>query len=82
VAANIGTGRHLHYTTTGPTINLASRLAAKAPAGYLLVDAPTWQQASAALGLDTQRRPRKPRYLRAKGFASLIPAYRLTGSWG
>ena len=82
VAANIGTGRHLHYTTTGPTINLASRLAAKAPAGYLLLDAPTWRQASAALRLDTQRRPRKPRYVRAKGFASLIPAYRLTGPWG
>jgi class 3 adenylate cyclase len=81
VAANIGTGRHLHYTTTGPTINLASRLAAKAPAGCLLLDAPTWRQVSAALDLDTSRRPRKPRYLRAKGFASLIPAYRLTGPW-
>jgi adenylate cyclase len=73
LAANIGSAKRLHYTTTGPAINLAARLADRAPAGTLQLDERTWRLAREAAGL----RPQRPRRMRAKGFPTLLPVYRV-----
>ena len=77
IVGNVGSAKLLHYTTTGPTINLAARLTARAPAGTLQLDETTWQAVASLLGLGRARRTRRPRHIRAKGFGTLIPTYRL-----
>lgn len=72
VVGNIGSAKRLHYTAIGPAINLAARLAAKAPAGSLQMDGATWRSAHSLT-----HSPRR-RYLRAKGFAGRIPVYCVT----
>jgi class 3 adenylate cyclase len=77
IVGNVGSAKLLHYTTTGPTINLAARLTSRAPAGTAQLDETTWRAVAQPLGLARGRRPRRPRHIRAKGFPHLVPTYRL-----
>ena len=77
VVGNIGSTRHLHYTVSGLTVNLAARFVAKAPAGNILIDEHTWHTVQDPLDFPPALRARRPRRYFAKGFTSLVPAYRL-----
>jgi adenylate cyclase len=77
VVGNIGSTKRLHYTTSGLIANLAARLMAKAPRGHVLMDESTWRTVQDPLAFPTALRARRPRYIRAKGFAQLVPVYRL-----
>ncbi|HEU5314558.1 MAG TPA: adenylate/guanylate cyclase domain-containing protein [Chloroflexota bacterium] len=77
VVGNIGSTKRLHYTTSGLIANLAARLMAKAPRGHVLMDECTWRTVQDPFDFPPALRARRPRYLRAKGFAQLVPVYRL-----
>jgi adenylate cyclase len=79
IVGNIGSPKRLHYTTTGPAINLAARLA-KGLAGTVQLDEWTWRTVGETLGLASRRPPKRPLHIRAKGFAELVPVYRLRPS--
>ena len=80
VVGNIGSAKRLHYTVSGIMANLAARLVAKAPAGHMLLNETAWLTVQDPLGFPAALRARRPRYIRAKGFASLVPVYRLRPS--
>jgi class 3 adenylate cyclase len=77
VVGNIGSAKRLHYTVSGPTANLAARLMAKAPKGTILMDQATWQTLEVHAQLRPRARSRRPRAVRAKGFAEPVSVYRL-----
>jgi len=77
VVGNIGSAKRLHYTVSGLIANLAHRLMAKAPVGHMLLDEATWRAVQDPLRFSASLRARRPRYIRAKGFPTLVPVYRL-----
>ena len=80
VVGNIGSAKRLHYTVSGTIANLAARLMSHAPAGRMLVNEATWLAVQEPLDFPKTLRTRKPRYIRAKGFPTLVPVYRLRPS--
>ena len=79
VVGNIGSARRLQHTVSGVTAILAAPLA-RARAGAIHLDEATWNAVGGPLGLAGRARLRRPRYLRAKGFAALVPVYCLCAS--
>ena len=77
VVGNIGSAKRLHYTVSGVIANLAARLMGHAPAGHMLVNEAAWLAAQEPLRFPAALRARRPRYIRAKGFPTLVPVYRL-----
>jgi adenylate cyclase len=77
VVGNIGSAKRLEHTIIGPPVNLAARLTARAPAGAMHLDAPTWAAAADAVDFSLCSRPGRARYIRAKGFRDPVRVYRL-----
>lgn len=77
IVGNIGSAKRIEHTIIGPPVNLAARLTARAPAGAVQLDAATWAAASSALDASACVLPRRPRYLRVKGFHEPVRMYRL-----
>ena len=73
VAGNMGAEGRCNYTVLGERVNLASRLCDKAVAGEVLID----EHTRGKLGSQIMVEPAGQ--VELKGFASLVPVFRLTG---